>query len=183
VAPVSARYLDLARKPKRELEAVFAAGSPPDITALTGSEFRGYNRPRAAALLGIRKFIKAFYLDTAGRPLRLQHPGHPKRARRRMARPAQRRAPQTVRLLPSRTRPPRRTRPPTAQRGAPRLQPRRQPGLRHRQHPPRLPGARRTGSDELLLGKAFLRRRRNDARPQLLLHRALPAAHRRYSAR
>jgi hypothetical protein len=68
VAPVSARYLDLARMPKRELDAVFAAGRPPDITALTGFEFRGYNQPRAAALLGIRKFIKAFYLDTARRP-------------------------------------------------------------------------------------------------------------------
>jgi hypothetical protein len=68
VAPVSARYLNLARMPKRELDAVFAAGNPPDITALTGFEFRGYNQPRAAALLGIRKFIKAFYLDTARRP-------------------------------------------------------------------------------------------------------------------
>jgi hypothetical protein len=68
VASVSARYLDLARQSKRDLDAVFAAGSPPDISALTGFEFRGYNQPRAAALLGIRKFIKAFYLDGAGRP-------------------------------------------------------------------------------------------------------------------
>lgn len=68
MAIVSARYLDLAGKPKRELDAVFAAGSPPDVSALTGFEFRGYNQPRAAALLGIRKFIKAFYLDSARRP-------------------------------------------------------------------------------------------------------------------
>jgi hypothetical protein len=68
VATVSARYLDLAHKSKRELDAVFAAGSPPDVSALTGFEFRGYNQPRAAALLGIRKFIKAFYLDGSGRP-------------------------------------------------------------------------------------------------------------------
>ena len=68
MAPVSARYLDLARKSKHELDAVFAAGSPPDVTGLTGYEFRGYNQPRAAALLGIRKFIKAFYLDNARRP-------------------------------------------------------------------------------------------------------------------
>ena len=68
MAVVSARYLDLARKSKRELDAVFAAGSPPDVPALTGFEFRGYNQPRAAALLGIRKFIKVFYLDSAGRP-------------------------------------------------------------------------------------------------------------------
>jgi hypothetical protein len=68
VTTVSARYLDLARKTRRELDAVFAAGSPPDITKLTGFEFRGYNQPRAAALLGLRKFIKAFYLDGGGRP-------------------------------------------------------------------------------------------------------------------
>ena len=65
---VSARYLELAGKSKRELDALFAQGSPPDITALTGYEFRGYNQPRATALLGIRKFIKAFYLDVARRP-------------------------------------------------------------------------------------------------------------------
>jgi hypothetical protein len=68
VSPVSARYLELAGRTKRELDAVFAAGSPPDVTALTGYEFRGYNQPRAAALLGIRKFIKAFYLDAQQRP-------------------------------------------------------------------------------------------------------------------
>lgn len=68
MATVSARYLDLARTSKRELDAVFAAGSPPSVSELTGFEFRGYNQPRAAALLGIRKFIKAFYLDSAGRP-------------------------------------------------------------------------------------------------------------------
>jgi hypothetical protein len=63
----SAAYLDLARRSKRDLDAVFTAGSPPDVTALTGFEFRGYNQPRATALLGIRKFIKAFYVDRAGR--------------------------------------------------------------------------------------------------------------------
>jgi hypothetical protein len=68
VATVSARYLDLACRSKRELDAVFAAGSPPDVSALTGFEFRGYNQPRVAALLGIRKFIKAFYLDGTRRP-------------------------------------------------------------------------------------------------------------------
>ena len=68
MAHVSARYLELAVKPKRELDAVFAEGSPPDVATLTGYEFRGYNQPRAAALLGIRKFIKAFYLDASGRP-------------------------------------------------------------------------------------------------------------------
>ena len=68
MAPVSARYLELAGQPKRELDAVFAGGSPPDVIALAGYEFRGYNQPRAAALLGIRKFIKVFYTDASGRP-------------------------------------------------------------------------------------------------------------------
>ena len=68
MANVSARYLELARQPKSGLDAVFAAGSPPDVSALTGFEFRGYNQPRTAALLGIRKFIKAFYLDRSGQP-------------------------------------------------------------------------------------------------------------------
>lgn len=65
---VSARYLDLATQSKGELETLFAAGSPPDVAALTGFEFRGYNQPRAAAVLGIRKFVKAFYLDRSGQP-------------------------------------------------------------------------------------------------------------------
>jgi hypothetical protein len=68
MASVSARFLELARLSKRELDAVFAAGRPPEVAALTGFEFRGYNQPRAAALLGIRKFVKAFYLDGSGQP-------------------------------------------------------------------------------------------------------------------
>jgi len=54
--------------------SLVAAGSPPDVTGLTGYEFRGYNQPRAAALLGIRKFIKAFYLDSARRPFSCNTP-------------------------------------------------------------------------------------------------------------
>ena len=38
------------------------------MSALTGFEFRGFNHPQATALLGIRKFIKVFYLDRAGQP-------------------------------------------------------------------------------------------------------------------
>lgn len=67
MAPVSARYLELARTSKRGLDAVFAAGTAPDVAMLSGYEFRGYNQPQAAALLGIRKFIKAFYVDASGR--------------------------------------------------------------------------------------------------------------------
>lgn len=65
---VSGRYLELAALTKRELDQVFAAGSPPEATSITGFEFRGFNHPRATAMLGIRKFIKVFYLDESGRP-------------------------------------------------------------------------------------------------------------------
>jgi hypothetical protein len=68
LASVSARYLELAGMAKGELDAMFAAGDTPDVSALSGFEFRGYNHPRAAAVLGIRKFIKAFYLDSSRRP-------------------------------------------------------------------------------------------------------------------
>jgi hypothetical protein len=68
MASVSTRYLELAGKAKPELDSMFAAGDAPDVAGLTGFEFRGYNYPRAAAVLGIRKFIKAFYVDGSQRP-------------------------------------------------------------------------------------------------------------------
>jgi hypothetical protein len=66
MAAVSPRYLELAALPKSSLEAVFQAGTRPDFAALAGFEFRGYNHARAATLLGIRKFIKVFYLSNSG---------------------------------------------------------------------------------------------------------------------
>jgi hypothetical protein len=68
MASVSAAYLELASQSKAELATVFAAGTPPDVSALIGFEYRGFNQPKVTALLGIRKFIKAFYLDRSGRP-------------------------------------------------------------------------------------------------------------------
>jgi hypothetical protein len=68
LASVSARYTELAGTAKPELEAIFAAGDTPEVAALSGFEYRGYNQPRAAAVLGIRKFIKVFYLDKSQRP-------------------------------------------------------------------------------------------------------------------
>jgi hypothetical protein len=68
MATVSARYLELAALPKPDLESIFEQGTAPDVTALTGFEYRGFNQPRAAALLGIRKFIKVFYLDGSDQP-------------------------------------------------------------------------------------------------------------------
>jgi hypothetical protein len=69
VTIASERFIELATRPRRDLDAIFAAGSPPDVAALIGFEFRGYNQPRALALLGIRKFIKAFYRAGDGRVL------------------------------------------------------------------------------------------------------------------
>lgn len=68
MATVSARYLELAALPKADLESIFKQGTAPDVTALTGFEYRGFNQPRAAALLGIRKFIKVFYTGNSKQP-------------------------------------------------------------------------------------------------------------------
>jgi len=65
---VTDRYLELANGSKHDLAAVHSAGTPPEVDALIGYEYRGFNQPAATALLGIRKFIKAFYLDEAGQP-------------------------------------------------------------------------------------------------------------------
>ncbi|HEY6787715.1 MAG TPA: hypothetical protein VI365_10420 [Trebonia sp.] len=67
MASVTDRYLELAALSKGELDQVFAAGRPPEAAAITGFEFLGFNHPRTASMLGIRKFIKVFYLDAERR--------------------------------------------------------------------------------------------------------------------
>lgn len=61
MASASPAFRDLAARSARELDAILERGQPPAIDALLGYEFRGYNHPRRAALLGIRKFIKGFF--------------------------------------------------------------------------------------------------------------------------
>ncbi|MBV8941133.1 MAG: hypothetical protein JO240_05345, partial [Solirubrobacterales bacterium] len=61
----SERYKDLARGPTSELRRLFAAGELPSIPSLIGYEFRGFNHPPLMSLLGIRKFIKAFFTASA----------------------------------------------------------------------------------------------------------------------
>ena len=57
----SARFAELSRMSRRELEATFLRGSPPNLDRLVGWEFRGLNLPpRLAQLAGVRKFIKGF---------------------------------------------------------------------------------------------------------------------------
>ena len=61
MATSSHAFRELAARSPRELEAILRRGQPPAIDALLGYEFRGYNHPRRAALLGIRTFIKGFF--------------------------------------------------------------------------------------------------------------------------
>jgi hypothetical protein len=57
----SEAYRRLAGRSRRELEAVHREGETPDVTALFGYEFRGFNHPPLMGLFGIRKFIKGFF--------------------------------------------------------------------------------------------------------------------------
>jgi hypothetical protein len=50
----------LATASARELQRLFSQGVTPAMEHLRGWEFRGYNRPWFASLLGIRKFKKGF---------------------------------------------------------------------------------------------------------------------------
>lgn len=50
-----------------ELDDVLRAGTPPDLAGLVGWEFRGFNPPAFARVLGFQKFIKGFARDEAGK--------------------------------------------------------------------------------------------------------------------
>ena len=54
-------YLRLASASRAERREVFEAGEAPDAAVLTGYEYRGVNTVWFAPLLGIRKFVKAFF--------------------------------------------------------------------------------------------------------------------------
>src|SRR5947209_2757388 len=62
----SPAYTRLAGARPAALERVLLRGETPDPAALRGYEYRGYNCAPALALLGIRKFIKAFFVTPAG---------------------------------------------------------------------------------------------------------------------
>lgn len=56
-----ASFEELALSSERELTRIFAVAAPPPFDQLAGSMWRGYNVDPATGLLGIRKFIKAFF--------------------------------------------------------------------------------------------------------------------------
>jgi hypothetical protein len=58
----SAGFLRIAGLKPRRLEALMMRGSMPDASVLVGREYRGMNLGAGARLLGIRKFIKGFFL-------------------------------------------------------------------------------------------------------------------------
>ena len=61
------KYEELAKFSNAELEKIFAQGLQPDPEVLAGWEFRGYNTPAFARLLGVQKFIKGMFRDAEGR--------------------------------------------------------------------------------------------------------------------
>jgi hypothetical protein len=65
----SARYLEIVRAPGDELRRILANGETPDAANLVGWEYRGTNVPATTALLGIRRFVKGFdRADGTGQP-------------------------------------------------------------------------------------------------------------------
>jgi hypothetical protein len=62
----SLSYKRLAGQSRAALEDLLISGETPSLPALVGYEYRGYNLAPALSLLGIRKFIKAFFATPGG---------------------------------------------------------------------------------------------------------------------
>lgn len=58
----SASFLRVAGLKPRELEAIILRGEKPAVDSLIGREWRGMNLGTGARILGLRKFIKGFFL-------------------------------------------------------------------------------------------------------------------------
>ncbi|TNE86003.1 MAG: hypothetical protein EP330_24005 [Deltaproteobacteria bacterium] len=57
----------LIEQPIPELDRVMQHGATPTATQLAGFEFRGYNPPTFARVLGFQKFMKGFFVDEDGK--------------------------------------------------------------------------------------------------------------------
>jgi hypothetical protein len=60
-------YRKLALSNNRDLEQIFRQAKQPVADQLAGYEFRGYNTPFFAKVLGIQKFIKGFFSESPGK--------------------------------------------------------------------------------------------------------------------
>ncbi len=56
----SARYKQLTSLSNAELEIIMRTGTRPAEESLAGNQYRGFNTPAFASLLGIQKFVKGF---------------------------------------------------------------------------------------------------------------------------
>jgi hypothetical protein len=63
----SPRALAMEATTRAELETIFVRGATPDLDQLIGWEFRGINHPAWAGVVGIKKFIKGFFVAEDGR--------------------------------------------------------------------------------------------------------------------
>ncbi len=59
-------FVRLATAPSRELEQLMRTSPAPDLEAIAGHEWAGYNTPITTQFLGIRRFIKVFTRDASG---------------------------------------------------------------------------------------------------------------------
>ena len=62
----SSEFQRVATLDRRSLESLMAHGEQPALDALPGWEYRGLNLGRPAKLLGIQKFIKGFFRPPGG---------------------------------------------------------------------------------------------------------------------
>lgn len=66
MAYASLEFRTLACCSKRELEHILVAGETPSIEGIRGFEYRGYNYPPLMSLLRKRTFIKGFFVGAQG---------------------------------------------------------------------------------------------------------------------
>ena len=65
-ALASTTYKRLVGQSRSALEGLLVRGETPSLSGIIGYEYRGYNIAPTTALLGIRKFIKAFFTTRDG---------------------------------------------------------------------------------------------------------------------